>query len=86
MKSSIKIVLWINFIILLLLSISAFLTGYGLSYALDQMSKNNAIGMNPMLIEVLKEQFKTMKTSSYILGVVLLAIAFSTYYFGIRKL
>ncbi len=86
MKSSIKIVLWINFIILLLLSISSFLTGYGLSYALDQMSKNDEIGISPMLIEVLKEKLKTMKTSSYILGVVLLAIAFSTYYFGIRKL
>ncbi len=86
MKSSIKIVLWINFIILLLLSISSFLTGYGLSYALDQMSKNDEIGISPMLIEVLKEKLKTMKTSSYILGVVFLAIAFSTYYFGIRKL
>lgn len=84
-KSIVKVVLWIILIILIFSSISSFIGGYAVNKMgsmvdndlESRIRREQGIGFNPI---------KPVGNFAYIYGIILLVIAFLTYYFGIRKL
>ena len=84
-KTITKVILYIILIILIISSITAIIGGYAGSKIGNIVDENIESRMD-MKKPISFNPFKTMGSISYVIAVILLVIAFLTYYYGIRKL